>query len=128
MLLTYALALSASQFMHKKKSLRIYTSMRSGGLEPTQLTSYSKHEEDDLLLVHHRGDRSVCVCFSNTNIKTDPQAAKVTTSATDSTCTSPGARFFMLIEASNDRDSPLDSYISGSAAHSMRRPPTPPQS
>ena len=39
MLLTHALALSASQFVHKKKSLRIYTSMNSGGLELTQLTS-----------------------------------------------------------------------------------------
>ena len=33
MLLTYAFALSASQFAHKKKSLRICTSMHSGGLE-----------------------------------------------------------------------------------------------
>ena len=37
-LLTHALALSASRFMHKKKSLRIYTSMRSAGLELTKLT------------------------------------------------------------------------------------------
>ena len=39
-LLTHALALSASQFVHKKKSLRIYTSMHSGGLELTKLTLY----------------------------------------------------------------------------------------
>ena len=41
-LLTYALALSASQFVHKKKSPRIYTSMRSGGLEITKLTYTSQ--------------------------------------------------------------------------------------
>ena len=41
--------------MHKKKSLRIYTSMHSGGLELTKLT-YSRHE-DNLLL--HRGDRTL---------------------------------------------------------------------
>ena len=32
MLLTHALALSASHFVHKKKSQRIYTSMHSAGL------------------------------------------------------------------------------------------------
>ena len=37
-LLTHALALSASQFEHKKKSPRIYTSMHSAGLELTKLT------------------------------------------------------------------------------------------
>ena len=37
-LLTHALALSASQFVHKKKSPRIYTSMHSGGFELTKLT------------------------------------------------------------------------------------------
>ena len=37
-LLTHALALSASQFVHKKKSQRIYTSMHSAGLELTKLT------------------------------------------------------------------------------------------
>ena len=36
-LLTHALALSASQFVHKKKSQRIYTSMHSAGLELTKL-------------------------------------------------------------------------------------------
>ena len=55
MLLTHAFALFASQFVHKKKSLRIYTSMHSGGLELTKLT-YSRHE-DNLLL--HRGDRTL---------------------------------------------------------------------
>ena len=39
MLLTHAtLALSASQFVHKRKSQRIYTSMHSAGLELTKLT------------------------------------------------------------------------------------------
>ena len=37
-LLTHALALSASQFVHKKKSQRFYTSMHSAGLELTKLT------------------------------------------------------------------------------------------
>ena len=55
-LLTHALALSASQFAHKKKSQRIYTSMRSVGLELTKLT-YTRLED---LLVRHRGDRSLC--------------------------------------------------------------------
>ena len=36
-LLTRALAFSASQFVHKKKPPRIYTSMHSGGFEPTKL-------------------------------------------------------------------------------------------
>ena len=36
MLLTHAFALSASRFVHKKKSLRIYTSMHWGGLELTK--------------------------------------------------------------------------------------------
>ena len=37
-LLAHAFALAASQFVHKKKSLRICTSMHSGGLELTKLT------------------------------------------------------------------------------------------
>ena len=37
-LLTHALALSASQLVHKKKSQRIYTSIHSAGLELTKLT------------------------------------------------------------------------------------------
>ena len=42
---------------HKKNSLRIHTSMHSGGLEVTQLTN-SRHEDN---LFHHRGDRLVLV-------------------------------------------------------------------
>ena len=38
LLLTHALALSGSQFVHKKKSPRIFTSMHSGGFELTKLT------------------------------------------------------------------------------------------
>ena len=53
-LLTHALALSASQFVHKKKSQRIDTSMRSAGFELTKLT-YNTRLNDNLIL--HRGDR-----------------------------------------------------------------------
>ena len=53
MMLTHALALSASQFVHKKKSQRIYTSMHSSGLELTKLT-YTRLEDN---LIRHRGDR-----------------------------------------------------------------------
>ena len=49
-LLTHALALSASQFVHKKKSQRIYTSMHSAGLELTKLT-YTRLEDN---LIRHR--------------------------------------------------------------------------
>ena len=55
MLLTHALALSASQFGHKKKSQRIYTSMHSAGLELTKLT-YTRLEDN---LIRHRGDRII---------------------------------------------------------------------
>ena len=51
MLLTHALALSASQFVHKKKSQRIYTSMHTVGLELTKLT-YTRLEDN---LIRHRG-------------------------------------------------------------------------
>ena len=51
MLLPHALALSASQFVHKKKSLRMYASVRSGGLELTPF-SYSRHEDN---LLHTTG-------------------------------------------------------------------------
>ena len=54
-LLTHALGLSASQFVHKKKSQRIYTSMHSAGLELTKL-SYTRLEDN---LIRHRGDRIV---------------------------------------------------------------------
>ena len=54
-LLTHALALSASQFVHKKKAQRIYTSMHSAGLELTKLT-YTRFEDN---LIRHRGDRSL---------------------------------------------------------------------
>ena len=51
MLPTHALALSASQFVHKKKSQRIYTSMHSAELELTKLT-YTRLEDN---LIRHRG-------------------------------------------------------------------------
>ena len=44
-LLTHALALSASLFGHKKKSQRIYTSMHSAGLELTKL-AYTRLEDN----------------------------------------------------------------------------------
>ena len=50
-LLTHALALSASQFVHKKKSLRVYTSMHSAGFELTKLT-YTRLEDN---LIRHVG-------------------------------------------------------------------------
>ena len=56
-LLTHALALSASQFVHKKKSRRFYTSMHSAGLELTKLT-YTRLEDN---LIRHRGDRRPAV-------------------------------------------------------------------
>ena len=54
-LLTRALALSASQVVHKKKSQRIYSSMHSAGLEVSKLT-YTRLEDN---LIRHRGDRWV---------------------------------------------------------------------
>ena len=53
MLLTHALAFSASQFVLKKKSPRIYTSIHSGGFELTKL-NYTRLEDN---LIRHRGDR-----------------------------------------------------------------------
>ena len=53
MLLTHALALPASQFVLKKKSPRICTSMRSGEFKLTKLT-YTRLEDN---LIRHRGDR-----------------------------------------------------------------------
>ena len=52
-LLSHALAFSASQFVHKKKSPRIYTRMHSGGFELTKLT-YTRLEDN---LIRHLGDR-----------------------------------------------------------------------
>ena len=52
--LTHALALSASQFVRKKHSPRIYTSMHSGGFDLTELT-YTRLEDNNL--IRHRGDR-----------------------------------------------------------------------
>ena len=52
-LLTHALALSASHFVRKENSPRIYTSMHSGGLELTKL-AYTRLEDN---LIRHRGDR-----------------------------------------------------------------------
>ena len=59
-LLTHALALAASQSVHKKKSLQIDTSMHSGGLELTKLT-YTRVEDN---LTRHRGDRLPCTMLN----------------------------------------------------------------
>ena len=57
--LTHALAFSTSQFWHKKKSPRIYTSMNSGefGFEITKLT-YTKLDDN---LIRHRDGRHIQV-------------------------------------------------------------------
>ena len=52
-LLTHALALSASQFVRKKKSPRICANTHSGGFELTKLT-YTRLEDH---LIRHWGDR-----------------------------------------------------------------------
>ena len=57
-LLTHAIALPAGQFVHKKKSQRIYTSMHSAGLVLTKLTC-SRLEDN---LIRHRGDRFTSAC------------------------------------------------------------------
>ena len=71
MLLTHALALSASQFEHKKKSQRIYTSMHSAGLELTKLT-FTRLEDN---LIRHRSDRHLC---SPANFCCIPRTERVT--------------------------------------------------
>ena len=53
--LTHALALSASQFVHKKMSQRICTSMHSAGLELTKLT-YTGLDDN---LIRHWGNRLI---------------------------------------------------------------------
>ena len=67
-LLTHALALSASQFVRKKKSPRIYTRMHSGVFELTKLT-YTRLEDN---LIRHRGDRHTHKCSTTR----ERQAAK----------------------------------------------------
>ena len=52
-LLSHALALSASQLGHKKKSQRLCTSLHTAGLELTKLT-YNRLEDN---LIRHRDDR-----------------------------------------------------------------------
>ena len=52
-LLTHALAFSPSEFVRKKKPLRIETSMHSGGFDLTKL-AYARLEDD---LIRHRGNR-----------------------------------------------------------------------
>ena len=56
-LLTHALAFSASQFVHKK---RVYTSIHSGGFELSKLT-YTRLEDT---LIRHRGDQLWRACIT----------------------------------------------------------------
>ena len=71
-LLAHAVALSASQFVHKKMSQRIYTSMHSTGLELTKLT-YTRLDDNLIRHRRHRGDRlsplwsSTRTCTQNVN-------------------------------------------------------------
>ena len=58
-LLTHALAFSASQFVRKQKSLPFYTRMNSEGFELTKLT-YTRLEDN---LIRHRGDRQSTQCW-----------------------------------------------------------------
>ena len=58
-LLTHVLALSASQFVHKKKHPPIYTSIHSGGFELTKL-NYTRLEDN---LICYRGDRFYCMYY-----------------------------------------------------------------
>ena len=64
MLLTYALALPARQFVRKKKSPRTYTSMHSGGLELAKLT-YTMLEDN---LIRHRDDRGLIIQYKHTAV------------------------------------------------------------
>ena len=68
-LLTHALALSASQFVHKKKSIRIYRSMHSAGLELTKL-SYTRPDDT---LIRHRGDP--CTTADTTRLQSSCKSA-----------------------------------------------------
>ena len=52
---THALALSAGEFVHIKKTPRIYTNMHLGRFELAKLT-YTRLEEN---LIRHRGDRFI---------------------------------------------------------------------
>ena len=73
---THALALSASQFVHKKKSPRVYTSMHSGGFELTKLT-YTRLVDN---LIRHRGDRHNLVRIKSWRVPrwSDFNASKLT--------------------------------------------------
>ena len=69
-LLTHALALSASRFMHKKSSLQFYTSMHSGGHELTKPT-YTSLEYN---LIRHRGDRLHIHCRRQRKLNTSKRS------------------------------------------------------
>ena len=64
MFLAHALALSASQFVHKKNPPRIYTSMHSGGFELTKLT-YTRLEDN---LIRHTEATGYYMVFSTRTV------------------------------------------------------------
>ena len=66
-LLTHALAFSASQFVRKNKSPPIYTRMQSGGIELTKLTC--TRLEDNL--IRHRGGRLTCSIYGEVRVQTN---------------------------------------------------------
>ena len=90
-LLTHALALSASQFVHKKKSQRSYTSMHSAGLELTKLT-YTRLEDN---LIRHRGDR--CTSMELTHRRPIPDFNFVCFSGGGMNCVSYDMRVPLLV-------------------------------
>ena len=90
-LLTHDLALSTSQFLHKKKSLQ-NTSMHSGELEPAKSTLLVLGNEVNLL--DHRGCPPVCPTKSSPIAAYAPcrppppfPCAQKSTSTTEITCT-----------------------------------------
>ena len=74
-LLTRALALTARQFVHKKKFPRMNTEYASGGLELTKLT-YTRLEDD---LIRHRGERSCHTAQYSTPRHTAHHSARLPT-------------------------------------------------
>ena len=78
-LLTHALALSASQFVLKKKSQRIYTSMHSAGLELTKLT-FTRLED---YLIRHRGDRTLLAYETDFWLRVDLKLASMLSNLRD---------------------------------------------
>ena len=127
-LLTHALALSASQFVHKEKSPRIYTSMHSAGLELTKLT-YTRFEDNlrrhrcDLSIYSHRCDLSIYSGSSRYARITQLQALESDMRSTNPQPSSPRCfvwqmlydnrsdRHMFLLKFHKDRNSRVRNYI-----------------